>query len=62
MKNKIMHKSRLYTLIGDLLYFCGRDGILWQTVEKNLVPKLLYEFYDCFCRGRFASQITTKNI
>ena len=62
MKNKIMHKNRLYTLIGDLLYVCGRDGILWQTMEKNLVPKLSYEFYDCFYRGRFASQITTKKI
>ena len=49
IRTRIAHKSRSYTLIGQLLYFCGRDGVLCHAVGKTDVPNLLRKFHEGFC-------------
>ena len=62
IRTRIVHKSRTYTLIGQLLYFCGRDDILRRAVGEMDVPKLLQEFHEDFCRGYFAGRVTVEKI
>ncbi len=59
---RIAHKSRNCSMIGNQLYFKGRDGVLRRTIGKRDTSHLLYEFHDGFCGGHFAGRITTKNI
>ena len=60
IKTRIAHKSRYDTLIGQLLYFCGRDGILRRGVGKTFVPILLREFHERFCGEYFAGRVTVE--
>lgn len=62
IKTRIAHKSRSYTLLGQLLYLCGRDGILRRAVEKSDVPKLLREFHEGFCGGHFVRRVMVEKI
>jgi hypothetical protein len=49
-------------MIGDQLYFQGRDGVLRQTIGKHDTSHLLYEFHDGFCGGHFTGRITAEKI
>lgn len=60
MRTKIVHKSYFYTLIGQVLYFCGRGGILRRTMGKTVVPKLVREFHEDFCGGHFAKRVVME--
>ena len=62
IRTRIAHKSRSYTLIGQLLYLCGRDGVLRRAVGKSDVPNLLREFHEDFCGGHFAGRVTVGKI
>ena len=44
----IAYKSRSYTLIGQLLYFCERNSIFYHAVRKTVIPKLLRELHKIF--------------
>ncbi len=57
MKTRITHKNWHYLIIGNQLYFQGRDGVLRWTIEKGESSRLLYAFHDGFCGGPFARQI-----
>jgi len=48
VRTKIAHKSRNYSMIGNQLYFQGRDGVLRRTIGKRDTSRLLYEFHDGF--------------
>jgi len=54
VRTRITHKSRNYSMIGNQLYFQGRDGVLRRTIGKRDTSRLLYEFHDGFCGGHFA--------
>jgi transposase InsO family protein len=49
-------------MIGNQLYFQGRDGVLRRTIGKRDISRLLYEFHDGFCGGHFAGRITAEKI
>ena len=53
IRTRVVHKS-FYTLIGELLYFGGRNGILHRAVRKAVIPNLLQEFHEGFCMEHFA--------
>ena len=59
---RIAHKSRSYTLIGQLLYFYGRDGVLCHAVEKNVGPNLLQEFHEGFAGDSLRDKLRWKNV
>jgi len=59
---RIVHKSRNYSMIGNQIYFQGKDGVLWRTIGKRDTSCLLYEFHDGFCGGHFAGWITVEKI
>jgi hypothetical protein len=54
VQTRIAHNSQNYSIIGDQLYFQGRDGVLRRTIWKNDTSHLLYEFHDGFYGGHFA--------
>ena len=56
VRTRIAHKSRSYSLIGQFLYFCGRDGVLRRAVGKADVPNLLREFHDGFCETCYGGE------
>jgi hypothetical protein len=60
VRTRIAHKSRNYLMIGNQLYFQGKDGVLRRTISKCDTSHLLYEFHDGFCGSHFAERITTK--
>jgi hypothetical protein len=62
VRTRITHKSRNHLMIGNRLYFQGRNGVLRQTIGKRDTSCLLYEFHDGFYGGHFARQITTEKI
>jgi hypothetical protein len=62
VRTRIAHKSRNYSMIGNQLYFQGRDGVLRRTIGKRDTSRLLYEFHDGFCGGHFAGRITAEKI
>jgi len=62
IRTKIAHKSRNYLMIGNQLYFQGRDGVLLRTIGKHDTSRLLYEFHDRFYGGHFAGRITKEKI
>ncbi len=62
VRTRIAHKSRNYSMIGNQLYFKGRDGVLRQAIGKRDTSCLLYEFHDGFCGGHFAGRITAEMI
>jgi len=62
VRTRIAHKSRNYSMIGNQLYFQGRDGVLRQTIGKHDTSRLLYEFHDGFCGGHFTGRITAEKI
>jgi hypothetical protein len=53
VRTRIAHKSRNYSMIGNQLYFQGRDGVLRRTIGKRDTSRLLYEFHDGFCGSHF---------
>ncbi len=53
VRTRIAHKSQNYSMIGNQLYFQGRDGVLQRTIGKCDTSRLLYEFHDGFCGGHF---------
>jgi hypothetical protein len=60
IRTRIAHKSRNYSMLGNQLYFQGRDGVLRWTIGKRDTSRLLYEFHDGFCGGQFAGRITAE--
>jgi hypothetical protein len=62
IRTRIAHKSYSYTLIGQLLYFCGRDDNLCRSVGKMAVPKSLREFHEGFCGGHFLGRVIVEKI
>jgi hypothetical protein len=62
IRTRIVHKSRNYSMIGNQLYFQGRDGVLRRTIGKHDTSHLLYEFHDGFYGGHFAGRIIVKKI
>jgi hypothetical protein len=62
VQTRIAHKSRNYLMIGNQLYFQGKDGVLRRTIRKRDTSRLLYEFHDGFYGGHFAKRITTEKI
>jgi hypothetical protein len=60
VRTRIAHKSRNYLMIGNQLYFQGRDGVLRRTIRKCDTSHLLYKFHDGFRGGHFAKRITTN--
>jgi hypothetical protein len=62
VRTRIAHKSRNYSMIGNQLYFQGKDGVLRRTIGKCDTSHLLYEFHDGFCGGHFARRITVEKI
>jgi hypothetical protein len=62
IRTRIAHKSQNYSMIGNQLYFQGRDGVLRQAIGKRDTSHLLYEFHDGFCGGHFAGRITAEKI
>jgi len=62
VRTRIAHKSQNCSMIGNQLYFQGRDGVLRQTIGKHDTSRLLYEFHDGFCEGHFARRITAEKI
>ncbi len=48
VRTQIAHKGRNYSMIGNQLYFQGRDGVLRRTIGKRDTSRLLYEFHDGF--------------
>jgi hypothetical protein len=41
VRTRIAHKSRSYSMIGNQLYFQGRDGVLRRTIGKRDTSRLL---------------------
>jgi hypothetical protein len=62
IRTRIAHYSRSYTLIGQLFYLCGRNGIFRCAVGKTVVPKLLREFHEGFCGEHFTGRVIVKKI
>ena len=57
IRTKIAHKSRSYTLIVQLLYFCGRDGILRRTVGKIDLPNCYKSFMKVFVENILRNEL-----
>ncbi len=47
-------------MIGNQLYFQGRNGVLQRTIGKCDTSRCLYEFHDGFYGGHFARQIIVE--
>jgi hypothetical protein len=62
VRTRIAHKSHSYSMIGNQLYFQGRDGVLRGAIGKRDTSRLLYEFHDGFCGGHFTRRITAEKI
>ncbi len=62
VQTRIAHRSRNYSMIGNQLYFQGRDGVSRRTIGKRDTSRLLYEFHDGFCGGHFVGRITVEKI
>jgi hypothetical protein len=62
IRTQILHNSPNYSIIGNQVYFQGRDGVLRRTIGKGQISHLLYEFHDGFSGGHFAGQIIAEKI
>lgn len=61
IRTRVVHKS-FYTLIGELLYFGGRNGILHRAVRKAVIPNLLQEFHEGFAGDSLRDKLRWKNV
>jgi hypothetical protein len=55
---QIAHKNQNYSMIGNQLYFQGRNDVLRRAIGKCDTSRLLYEFHDGFYGGHFVRRIT----
>ena len=61
-KQQLVYKMRLYTLIGDVLYKQGRDGILQRCINPSEVQLILKGCHDEVCGGHFAGLVTAQKV
>ena len=59
-KQRLVHKALPYTLIAQVLYKKGKDGILKRCVNPNKVNLILQGCHDDVCGGHFASMVTAQ--
>ena len=59
-KQQLVYKMRPYTLIGEVLYKQGRDGILRRCINPNEVQLILKGCHDEVCGGHFAGLVTAQ--
>jgi hypothetical protein len=55
-------RHTLMPIFGDYLYHQGKDGVLWQVVEKEDVSTLLFKFHEGVYEGHFVGRIIAKKI
>jgi len=53
-------KCAKYTLLGDILYKRGYEGILLRCLEPNEIPLALSQAHDGTCCGHFSGIVITK--
>jgi hypothetical protein len=61
IQTQIVHKSQNYSIISNQLTK-KKDGVLWQTIGKGEISRLLYEFHVGFYEGHFTKRITIEKI
>ena len=60
-KQQLVYKMRPYTLIGEVLYKQGHDGILRRCINPSEVQLILKGCHDEVCGGHFAGLVTAQN-
>jgi hypothetical protein len=55
-KQRLAHKALPYTLIAQILYKKGKDGILRRCINPSEVELILQGCHDDVCGGHFAAQ------
>jgi hypothetical protein len=61
-KRTILRKSKSFTLINDVLYRAGRDGVLRRVVNRDEASNIIPQCHEGICGGHFAEDITAKKI
>jgi hypothetical protein len=61
-QKEIRRRSLPFTMIGDLLYRRGRDGILRRVVTRFEAKNILPQCHDGTCGGHFAENTTARKI
>jgi hypothetical protein len=59
-KQRLAHKALPYTLIAQVLYKKGKDGILRRCVNLSEVELILQGCHDDVCGGHFAGMVTAQ--
>ena len=59
-KQQLVYKMRSYSLIGEVLYKQGRDGILQRCINPSEVQLILKGCHDEVCGGHFAGLVTAQ--
>lgn len=57
-----IYKCGPYTLIGDVLYKKGKDGLLRRCVYTNEIPLILEGCHADACGGHFAGDVTARKV
>jgi hypothetical protein len=59
-KQRLAHKALPYTLITNILYKKGKDGILRRCINLSEVEIILQGCHDDVCGGHFAGMVTIQ--
>ena len=59
-KQKLIYKAQPYTMIANVLYKKGKDGILRRCINPSEVPLILKGCHDDVCGGHFAGMVTAQ--
>ena len=57
-KQQLAYKAQPYTMVADVLYKQGKDGILRRCINPSEVSLILEGCHEGACGGHFAGQIT----
>ena len=61
-QRSIAHKSRPYSVLGNILYYQGGDGLYRQAISKDEGKEMLKEFHEGLCGGHYVGKATAHKI
>jgi len=61
-KNRLIYKATPHTMIGEVLYKKGKDGILCRCINPSEIPLILEGCHDSSCGGHFAGFVTATKV
>ena len=58
----LARKAVRYQLIGEDLFYMGKDQVLWKIPSKEDIHRVLFSCHIDVCDGHFAHDLTYKKI